>query len=222
MRVTRIVKQQVNMVRNWLTGGRARMGATDLLEIQHREVDLLFGRIERADSGREKRSLVEELADKLAAHMAIEQEIFYPACLRETTRVARIRESYEEHAVARFELERLVATGAADPAFDARVTVLKETIRDHVREEERSLFPAAERRLGRERLVALGVEMRARFEELVQRGHAAVLASASARPEMPATRKSTRRIAAKRARGAGAATTGREHGTAGRKHRRAH
>ena len=51
------------------------MKATSLLEKQHRKVESLFKKLSGKSASTE---LVEELASNLAAHMAIEQDIFYP------------------------------------------------------------------------------------------------------------------------------------------------
>ena len=53
------------------------MNATSLLERQHRKVEALFKKLESGRSDPEP--VLEELANSLAAHMAIEQDIFYPA-----------------------------------------------------------------------------------------------------------------------------------------------
>lgn len=174
MRVTHMVKDTLNMARDRLSGGSAHMSATDLLEMQHRELDLLFARIKRA-TGQARRSLVEELAGKLAAHMAIEQEIFYPACRRRTDQGERVLESYEEHRIAAIALDRLLETDPSESTFEPRLKVLRDLFRHHVTQEEDDLFHAAEQQIERQRLETLGDEMRARFNELLQQGYRSVI-----------------------------------------------
>jgi len=140
--------------------------ATALLSSQHRKVEALFKKLE---NGRvEPGPVLEELANSLAAHMAIEQELFYPAIKSIDADV--VNESYEEHALAELELKRLLSTDPEDEAFQARVTTLKELIEHHVEEEEEELFPAVEKKVGDERLAELGKAMKARFEEVVAAG----------------------------------------------------
>lgn len=55
------------------------MKATELLEAQHREVEKLLKKIEKADDPKDQRAFFEELAMNLVAHDAIEREPFYPA-----------------------------------------------------------------------------------------------------------------------------------------------
>ena len=71
------------------------MKATSLLEKQHRKVESLFKKLSGKSASTE---LVEELASNLAAHMAIEQDIFYPAVKDIDEEL--VSESFEEHALA--------------------------------------------------------------------------------------------------------------------------
>lgn len=144
------------------------MKATELLEQQHRSVEALFAKIEAGEP-----EALEDLASALAAHMAIEQEIFYPTV--DEIEEDLVLESFEEHSVAEIALKRALATDPEDDSFDARVTVLKELIEHHVEEEEKELFPKVEKALGPERLEALGKKMEARFEEVLQAGYEASL-----------------------------------------------
>src|SRR5690349_7059614 len=117
------------------------MKATELLEKQHREVEAIFDKIESSRSG--SNGLVNDLADKLAGHMAIEQKLFYPAVRSADENL--VLESFEEHAIAELALKRLLAVDAKDPTFTAKVTALKELIQHHVEEEEEELFPKVEK-----------------------------------------------------------------------------
>ena len=60
--------------------------ALELLRAQHDEVESLIENIENTDDAAEKQALFVEMADKLAAHSAIEEKIFYPAVLEDKTR----------------------------------------------------------------------------------------------------------------------------------------
>lgn len=142
------------------------MKATALLEKQHRKVEGIFKKL---GSGKgDARALLTELANDLAAHMIIEQEIFYPAVKRLKSDL--VLESYEEHAIARFALERVLKTDPSDESFQARVTALKELIEHHVEEEEEDLFPKVEKALGSS-LDELGAAMKERFDEVVELGY---------------------------------------------------
>lgn len=147
------------------------MNAIELLESQHRKVEALFKKLEGGRSDPEK--VLTELANSLAAHMSIEQEIFYPAIKEVDPEL--VNESYEEHSIAEVALKRLLATEPEDEAFDARVTALKELIEHHVEEEEQELFPAVEKALGKETLTNLGKVMLPRFEQVFEGGFEAAV-----------------------------------------------
>jgi hemerythrin-like domain-containing protein len=145
------------------------MKATDLLKKQHREVESLFKKALAADEPDERSELVDRIEDRLGVHTAIEEEIFYPAFREEaTTRKAKelVLEAYEEHHVVKLVLEELPDVDPAAESFEAKMTVLKELVRHHVEEEETEMFPAAEKKLGAERLSALAAEMEARASEI--------------------------------------------------------
>jgi hemerythrin superfamily protein len=145
--------------------------ATSLLKEQHRKVERLFKQIEEAKADQEE--LVNELASNLAAHMKIEQDIFYPRV--RTFDEDLVLESFEEHSIAEVALKRLIATSPDDEPFDARVTLLKELIRHHVEEEEKSLFPKVDKKLPAEESQELADEMKTVFDDAVTQGHESVL-----------------------------------------------
>lgn len=160
------------------------MKATELLKEQHDEVKTIFRQLEKGN-GRTS-ELLEKLANNLAAHMVIEQELFYPSVL--SVKPSLVLEGFEEHAAARFVLKRLMKTDPADQSFKAKVTTLKELIEHHVEEEEEEMFPAAEKALG-DASEELCAQMKELFETTKRRGYArtmgpggAAVTSASAPP----------------------------------------
>jgi len=138
--------------------------ATELLKRQHREVKGLFRTTKKATAAKARRSGMEEIASKLLAHMAIEEDIFYPAVqgigTKKTAKL--VPEAYEEHHVAKLVLAELPKVDPEDERFEAKMTVLEELIEHHVEEEEEEMFKAAQK-LGAERLTELGDEMEAAF-----------------------------------------------------------
>ena len=165
------------------------MKATSLLESQHRKVEALFKKLEGGRS--DPAPLLEELANSLAAHMAIEQEIFYPRIKEVESDL--VNESYEEHAVSELALKRLLATDPDEEAFQARVTTLKELIEHHVEEEEQELFPKVEKAMEESDLAQLGKAMKARFEEVLEAGFEAAVPKGMAKTSSDVSRKEVSR-----------------------------
>jgi hemerythrin-like domain-containing protein len=147
------------------------MKATALLKKQHRKVEGIFEKLEKG--GADSASELTELANDLAAHMAIEQNLFYPA-VRDVD-PEMVGESYQEHAIAEIALKRLLSTAGDDATFAAKVTALKELIEHHVEEEEEELFPKVEDAMAADELESLGSEMAKAFEEASEEGYESLL-----------------------------------------------
>jgi hypothetical protein len=76
-----------------------------------------------------------------------------------------VSEAYVEHDGAKVLIAELMDSDADNAFYDAKVMVLSEMIKHHVGEEEKSLFPQAQK-AGLD-MAALGAKMLARKEELV-------------------------------------------------------
>lgn len=146
------------------------MDAIALLTRDHREVEQLFKQFEkltdRAQKSKEK--IIQKIIRELAIHSAIEEMLFYPAvrtaALKANTRALKeaadaVLESLEEHHVVKWTLAELEKMDASAERFEAKVTVLMESVRHHVEEEQTELFPKARRLLGTEVLEQLGQRM---------------------------------------------------------------
>jgi len=138
--------------------------ATGLLEKQHREVEKLFGEVLGTEDARTRRSTTTEIIDKLTMHTKIEETIFYPAVRGIDTEEAKdlVLEAYEEHHVVKMILKELPKLDPKADNFEAKMTVLKEMVEHHVDEEEKEMFPMAERKLGADRSRALAERMASR------------------------------------------------------------
>jgi hemerythrin superfamily protein len=149
---------------------RDTIDVLELLTTQHDEVDALFRKIEDSDDPDLKTALFDELADKLAAHATIEEKIFYPSVMGDETEDLLL-ESTEEHLSVKRVLADMLAMDVQDARFDAKLTVLKEQVRHHARdEEEGELFPKVRREFSADELAAIGNECMALFEQLMERG----------------------------------------------------
>jgi hemerythrin superfamily protein len=142
------------------------LNAIDMLTQQHREVEELFARAEKAEGG-QKRDLANAIADKLAIHVAIEERHFYPAT-RSTRTEELLRQAVEEHLSAKRLLADLIDTDPDDPQFDAKIKVLRKQIQHHVEEEEGQLFPKVLKLISTQELEDLAVVMQDTAEELEQ------------------------------------------------------
>ena len=135
------------------------MDAITLLKNDHKTVEALFRQFEKAGDRAfvEKRKIVDQVIEALSVHASIEEQVFYPvarATIPETETVAL--ESLEEHHVVKWLLAEIADLDPTHERFNAKVTVLIENVRHHVREEEGEFFPIVRRALGRTALSDLG------------------------------------------------------------------
>jgi hemerythrin superfamily protein len=145
----------------------AQLDAISLLKADHRKVEELFAKFEAARGADKKRRLTQQICTELTVHCIIEEEIFYPACQGEIDDSV-VSEAYVEHDGAKVLIAELEAGGPDDKFYDAKVTVLSEQIKHHVREEEkRSAGMFAQARAAGLDLDDLAARMRARKKALL-------------------------------------------------------
>ncbi|MGH2685247.1 MAG: hemerythrin domain-containing protein [Actinomycetota bacterium] len=139
------------------------MNALTLLKQDHGNVEALFKRYEATgpDAAVEKRRIVDLIIEQLSVHAAIEEQFFYPTvreCAAENAAKLTF-EGLEEHHVSKATLAELEKLAPAHERFDAKVTVLFESVRHHVEEEEQALFPMVRESLSAKQLDELGATM---------------------------------------------------------------
>lgn len=135
------------------------MDAITFLKQDHKAVEGLFKRFEKAtrEGGEDRSALVDEIIKELAVHAAIEEQVFYPSVRAEVDETNDVvLESLEEHHVVKLTLSELEGMPEDHERFTAKVTVLMESVRHHVAEEEVELFPKVRDALGGKRLAELG------------------------------------------------------------------
>ncbi|MGO4701172.1 hemerythrin domain-containing protein [Dyella sp. 2RAB6] len=148
------------------------MQAIALLKADHDEVKALLAELMATTHRAIKRrtELVEKIAHALQAHVAIEEEIFYPA-FREAGDKAEEKmyfEALEEHrAVEALVLPDLQKTDPSSEKFAGRAKVLKELLEHHIGEEESDMFKQAKKLLSTEQLDALGEQMQDRKHQVL-------------------------------------------------------
>ena len=181
-----------------LTGGEEASSprdenATTMLKEDHDRVRKLFREYDALGEGAsaEKQRIASKVSWELAIHAELEEKLFYPACMKGKEDAEKIvRESFEEHKIVKTLLAEIARLSPGDEQFDAKVTVLKESVEHHAKEEEDDLFPEAEDLIGDEGLRRLGGEMKDLKEELSQRAMAAT--ARKAKREVPSRSRPAR------------------------------
>lgn len=139
--------------------------ATTLLRADHKAVALLFEQYENARSSSKKKALVAQICAELTVHAQIEEEIFYPQVKAALNDTELVPEAVVEHATLKDLIEQLEDGEPDNEIYDAKVKVLSEYVKHHVREEQNEIFPKVkESKLD---LYALGEQLMQRKEELM-------------------------------------------------------
>ena len=99
--------------------------------------------------------ILDDVADALAAHLALEEEQFYPAVRAHRTEDILL-ESLEEHLSLKRVMSDLLELATADDRWEAKMHVLKEQVVHHHKEEEEHLFPKVEKLFDAAKLAELG------------------------------------------------------------------
>ena len=151
----------------------AKMDAIALLKADHRQVEEWFASFEKSRSDDKKADLARRICEALRVHTMIEEEIFYPAFLEAAGDTEIHHEAEVEHEGAKQLISQIEASNPSDEYFDAKVKVLSEMIKHHVREEEKRGGMFAKARAAGMDLEALGEQLMERKSELEQSNGAA-------------------------------------------------
>jgi hemerythrin superfamily protein len=147
--------------------------AVALLKADHRQVEQWFQQFENTNSANKKQQLASNICAALTVHTSIEEEIFYPAFLQATGDKDMHHEAIVEHAGAKTLIAEIQDMSPSDDYFDAKVTVLSEMIKHHVKEEEQPGGMFAEAKKSDMDLRALADQLLARKRELQSTARAA-------------------------------------------------
>ena len=110
-----------------------------LIKADHKKVDSLFAEYESSKKDADKMTLLKTIINELNIHTAAEEKLVYPT-LKETDSEGT-NEAYEEHHVVEGLLKELSGISEINELVDAKVKVLSEVVKHHVKEEETSLLP---------------------------------------------------------------------------------
>lgn len=139
------------------------MDALALLKKDHETVKKLFERFEKRPS----KAVAQKIVRELSVHAAVEEQLFYPAVRQAAEQKEleeaddRVLEALEEHHVAKWLLAEIDKMDEGDERFEAKCTVLFESVRHHIKEEEGPLFRLVRRLLPKQQREALAEAMQA-------------------------------------------------------------
>jgi len=143
----------------------AAKDAITQLKADHAKVSGLFAEYEKARSTAKKKALVASICTELSVHAQIEEEIFYPAVKAALKDRLLVPEATVEHASLKDLIAQIEAVEPDGDMYDAKVKVLSEYVKHHVKEEQNEMFPKV--KASSLDLLDLGSRMAARKAKLV-------------------------------------------------------
>jgi hemerythrin superfamily protein len=139
--------------------------AIALLRADHKLVSALFAEYEKARTTSKKKTLVSQICTELSVHAQVEEEIFYPAVKKALKDKEMIPEATVEHATLKALIGQVEGVEPDGEMFDAKIKVMSEYVKHHVKEEQNEIFPQA--KSTNLDLVELGSRMAARKKVLL-------------------------------------------------------
>lgn len=140
--------------------------AIQMLKEDHKKVKQL---LEDLTSGSgDKKATLKKIEKEIQTHTHLEEAIFYPAYRKELdTNEGKdlVEESLEEHHLVDKIMEDLNGLKVDSAEFRGRSTVLKEMLEHHIKDEEKEMFPKAEKQISKTKLEALGKKMKQEKQE---------------------------------------------------------
>jgi hemerythrin superfamily protein len=143
----------------------AAKDAVAMLRADHKKVSELFADFEKARAAPRKQALVRQICTELAVHAQVEEEIFYPAVKAALKDKSLIPEAVVEQATMKDLIAQIEGVAPDGEMYDAKVKVLSEYVKHHVKEEHTEMFPRAKKT--RLDMTELGARMAARKTELL-------------------------------------------------------
>jgi hemerythrin-like domain-containing protein len=139
--------------------------AIAMLKEDHKKVSALFEEFEKARSVNRKKQIVATICHELTVHTTLEEEIFYPAFKAALKDKELVPEANVEHASVKDLIAQVQDKEPSGEDYDAKVKVMGEFVKHHVKEEQNEMFPKA--RKSKLDLVELGRQMTERKLQLL-------------------------------------------------------
>ena len=143
-------------------------GAVDaiaLLRADHERVSDLYDQYEATRSTSKKRGIVAKICLELSVHAQVEEEIFYPAVKAALKDKELVPEATVEHATLKELIAQVKDQESDGEMFDAKIKVMSEYTKHHVKEEQNEMFPKA--KATKLDMFELGAAIAARKQELL-------------------------------------------------------
>lgn len=133
----------------------------DVLKKEHKEIKQLLQKAEK--DPRQFSAFTEELT----THVQAEEKTVYKPLMKEEAVHEMILEGFEEHHVVDLVVKEMQKTTTGGEEWQAKFKVMSENLEHHIEEEEKEMFPAAEKAIGKQRAVEMAGQFEKAEKELV-------------------------------------------------------
>lgn len=135
--------------------------AISLLEADHRRMEDLLKRGEAttARAVKERGALLDTLTAELRRHEQMEEDVLYPALAAHPEAKDIVAEGFQEHHLADVFVQELHGVASDTEQWQAKFTVLKESLEHHIDEEEGEMFRTARAIFSEDELQAMAARM---------------------------------------------------------------
>ena len=140
------------------------------LHQDHEAVSKLIEQLLKTESAAERSPVFKELMSMLLAHSHAEQNVLYKKMEKSEDEKARsfVFEGLNEHQIVEQQLKQMArARNKASEQWTAQLTVLKELVNHHVKEEESTGFSCARSEFDREELDKMSGQFQRQKEKLM-------------------------------------------------------
>lgn len=134
--------------------------ALELLTAQHDDIDTLIAELATSTNPSARNATLSQLVESLTLHLALEQELFYPAVASSLS--ADVREELRaEHSEIKRILADMLWLESEDARFARKLMALQNLIAWHATWQQEELFVTTAETMSADQLAVLGAQMNA-------------------------------------------------------------
>lgn len=118
-----------------------------MLKKDHVEQKEILGQLTETKEAKKREELFKKLKEELVPHIKAEESTFYPPLLAKKEAREVALEGLEEHHVSELIQNELEMMPKGEEQWGAKMSVFKELVEHHIKDEESKVFKSAEKAL---------------------------------------------------------------------------
>ncbi|WP_414565260.1 MULTISPECIES: hemerythrin domain-containing protein [unclassified Anabaena] len=150
------------------TSDKKDMNIQDVIRLDHNKVNILFTELLQSNDPQKIQEYFGQIYKDLTAHAEAEEEVVYPR-VRSFYGENDTQELYDEQAEMKRMLEQIRAINPSAPEFKDRVRQLMDSVGDHIRQEESTMFAAIRNNLSSNQTEQMATEFKAAKSKIQQK-----------------------------------------------------